>query len=166
MKKIIQIIVLACITHASYSQFIGNLETTFGHKNSNTDYSVGASLQYLFYFDYYFLPGINAGVSLEMNDKSQVFARSIPINVQARYYVVGRHSCCGGGYLETNAGVKLMKYFDTEEGPDRTKNVIPQINIGLGYRFPMSFDYQFRIGYQLDEGTLGRYIGFRFGYTF
>lgn len=154
------------VVNLSYGQFIGNLETSFGHKNSNTDHTVGASLQYLYYYDYYFLPGINAGISLEMNNKSQVFARSIPVNLQARYYIIGRHSCCGGGYLETNAGVKFMKYFKTDELNASPQKVIPQMNLGIGYRFPRSFDYQFRVGYQLENGNLGSYFGIRFGYTF
>lgn len=166
MKKILQLTIALLFASTTYGQLIGNIETTFSHKNSQSKYTLGAGLQYLFYYDSYFLPGINAGVMMEIGEKDDIYALSFPVNLQARYYFFGRHSCCGGAYVEPNIGVKFMKY-ETKSGETYAgKNVLPQVNLGVGYRFPMSFDYNFRIGYILNGSQVERYIGFKFGYTF
>lgn len=166
MKRAIIMLALITSTQLSFAQLIGNIEATVNQLKSPTAFSFGGSLQYLVYADYHFLPGINAGAMVEIDNHGQNRALSFPINLQARYYVVGRHACCGGGYVEANGGVKIRKPMEVQEGMEVTQEILPQGNIGVGYRFPMSYEYCIRWGAVLNNGKTEPYVGVKFGYTF
>lgn len=165
INKIIVTAIILAFSFTAKSQFSIHAESAVSSFKQPSKIIFGAGIQYLFYYDYKFLPGINASVQFEMNRETKINEISVPIQLQARYYVVGRHACSGGGYTEVNAGGKIMLPLQKIEGAASTKSILPQASFGLGYRFPMSYDYNIKVGAILNNGKLEKFIGLKIGYT-
>lgn len=167
MKTSFLIIVFFVCSLAGKSQLSGNVEFTRELGQNVTEVGLGASLQYVLSYDRVFLYGINAGVIFDVGENTTLRDYSIPVLGVARYYLLGAHSCCGGVYVEGNAGVRSIGSTVTVgEKTKRESYAVMELAGGLGYRGGMSYDYNFRIGTLLDGEDTGGYVGFRFGYTF
>lgn len=166
--KIIGLILLAVgLSVGASAQLSGNLELRRALENEGPVYGLGASLQYLFYYDHHFLPGMNVGFIHEVGQGSGRKAYTMPVLLQARYYLLGVHGCSGGLYTEGMAGVGFRKQSEQMDDMMRIENsAVPQASISLGYRSPMSYDYNFRLGLEYLNDQLINVIGFKLGYTF
>ena len=166
MSKKIGLLVLAlCASGLSFAQLGGQVEAGWNTENSGKSYGVG--LQYLIYQDYYFLPGINAGVQYVAPKNGDGYI-SFPVRLQARYYFFGRHGCSGGAYTEAQAGVQFQQAqpADPETGADAISSSDPLAGVGIGYRSPMSYDYGLQLHTVFAESGTRPVLLFRLGYTF
>jgi hypothetical protein len=161
MKYLIIIIGLT-ISQSSSAQIRVNAFHGVSKTAEDKFYGAGVSAQFFLYGNQYFLPGINAGVQYE-NYGSDVI--SIPLQLTARKYVYGRHSCCGGAYLEANGGAKYVIPVNKARDISISQKVIPTLDLGIGYRTGMSFDYNFYYGMQVVGNKLRSSFGIRLGYN-
>ena len=171
MKQLLITLALLFVAIATtQAQLSGFVETNRDAISKPEQQSYGAGLQYLLYYDYYFLPGINAGLQYEVGKEGGRASWSFPVRFQARYYFLGRHSCSGGIYTEANAGVQIQeKYIETSD--DQATEAInrplqPLASVGLGCRTPMSYDFGFHVDTRVNGSQVNPTMRFRLGYTF
>lgn len=167
MKKTMLTMALLAFTTVGFAQLSLNVEAEKGSASTSNSWSIGASAQYLLYYDYYFLPGINVGWIHDLNPETGTNSYHVPIMGMARYYVLGRHSCCGGIYVEGQGGARISYLQqNSEQGATLSKRTLPQASVGLGLRSPMSYDYNIRLGYVFDGTEQRPFLGLKLGYTF
>lgn len=168
MKKLTLLAAFVCCTLVASAQLSGNIEFNKNQSSTAQGFGLGATVQYLLFYDYYFLPGINAGVVYDFGNEEGTTSYNIPIMGMARYYFLGRHSCCGGAYAEGQGGMGIYHSRTTvEEGPAVvSKKNLGQASLGMGYRSPMSYDYNVRMQWVFDGGKAVPYLGLKLGYTF
>lgn len=154
--------VLLCSSFVSQGQLSGHLESRFSPVKQTERYAAGASLEYLFYYSCRFLPGVSAGAMFEYDAKEFDHVYEFPVQLTARRYLVGSHSCSGGLYMNASLGVSFRKPFTNTQEEEPFQKVMPNGSVGLGIRTPMSYDINVRLGYLADRP----YLGVRLGYTF
>lgn len=165
----IKTLLLGCaftLSSVANAQLSGNLEFSINKFKKADRISFGGSLQYLLYRDDLALPGFNVGALYEIDNENNADYLSVPMNLQYRKYFIGSHGDYGGLYVEGMGGVKIRLPIKNTDRVHADTQYLPQASLGVGVRFPMTYDLNFRVGTYLLDGKLLPIIGFKFGYTF
>ena len=132
--------------------------------NNSSHYGVGISAQHSLYGNQRFLPGASIGVNYEFNAFDDHDVISVPIELILRQYLYGRHSCCGGGYVEAMGGAKFTPFVRNARSSDKP-STMPIASIGLGYRTGMSYDISLYYGANFEKNKVGSIVGIKLGYN-
>lgn len=132
--------------------------------NNPSHSGVGISGQYSLYGSQYFLPGASVGVNYEFNAFDDYDAISIPLELIVRQYFIGRHSCCGGAYLEAMGGAKLIPVVLKAPRTFEHPKALPIASVGLGYRTGRSYDISFYYGASFEKNNITSMVGVKLGY--
>lgn len=157
MRKLLFGALLLCAI-PSYAQFSLNADHTKSKKVDSR--TIGLNAQYLFRFNAFSLPGINAGISYRTD--AGVQSLMIPANVQYRYYLLGAQSCCGGIYTEVMGGANFIKSLDERTSSFETA---PTLSGGLGLYIPIGIDVNFRFGGEYRNERISPFYGVKLGYV-
>lgn len=165
MKKLIFAASLL-FTFSSHSQLSVHGEVAQTIETLDQGVGIGATAQYLFNITPAFHPGANAGFIFDFANGKDITSFSVPMMLNARYYLRGEHYL-GGIYGELNGGAAFyFKQEKSEREQTNTYRFLPKANFGLGYRFTQGYDINLHVNLDRVEKRTIPTLGVKFGYTF
>jgi hypothetical protein len=160
MRNLILIVGICGISSLSKAQF----RTHIQNSSVTETQSIGISGAYLFGLTYQFLPGLQGGIEYSRQSTTRSQNLSIPIQFIARTYFFGRHSCCGGAFVELNGGAKRNIPLDEVRGNSEQKWT-PTTDLSVGYRTGMSHEFSLYYGGTFENSKMNKMIGLRYGFN-
>jgi len=160
MKKSAVLLCFFALPTFLFAQLTFNTEAVL-YDDANETVGVGGTVQLDFLNRAKLRPGIKAGLLFDINSPENTMSYQVPVSLVLRRYILGRHSCPGGLYIEGAGGAGIYRQStDSENVSSSSQEIRPQASVGLGLRLPILLDVAVSMGRTFDPEAIS-FIGLK-----